>query len=102
MLWFQRHYFVWSLAPIENEAIAAMASYRALVVDDEVTVRRYTTLALSREGFQCDVADDGTEAGHLLEAKQYDAVITDLRMPNTNGMRWWWICWPGGSGRLWW
>lgn len=58
---------------------------RALVVDDEPQVRRLTTMALSREGFQCDIASDGKQAEAQLAAKKYDVLVTDLQMPNRNG-----------------
>jgi DNA-binding response OmpR family regulator len=59
--------------------------YRALVVDDEPIVRRLICRALSEEGFLCDAAADGNEAGELLGRTPYDVVITDLMMPHCNG-----------------
>lgn len=58
---------------------------KALVVDDEVLIRNLTMRALTREGFECDAASDGDEAVVLTECTRYDAVVTDLRMPNKNG-----------------
>jgi len=59
--------------------------YRALVVDDEMLVRDLTTRALSLEGIDCNSTADGAEALQLLKRQSYDAVVTDLRMPNTHG-----------------
>lgn len=60
-------------------------SYRALVVDDEPAVRMLTMRELSRNGFTCDAARDGSHAKELLADTRYDAVVTDLRMPEMNG-----------------
>ncbi len=57
----------------------------ALVVDDDVMVRILTMRALTRVGFQCDGASDGNEAIALADGTQYDAVVTDLKMPNMHG-----------------
>ena len=58
---------------------------RALVVDDESGVRRVLIRALEQQGFQCDWAADGNAAEERAAHVQYDAVVTDLRMPYTNG-----------------
>ena len=57
----------------------------ALVVDDEPQVRSLTSRALTDCGFQCDQAGDGEEAIKLAESRQFDAVVTDLRMPRRHG-----------------
>lgn len=59
--------------------------YRTLVVDDEPHVRELTSRALAFYNFQCDVAEDGNRALALCDAQSYDAVVTDLRMPNRHG-----------------
>jgi CheY-like chemotaxis protein len=58
---------------------------RALVVDDELAVRQLLKLALVRQGFDCDQAADGIEAEARVAVHQYDAIVTDLRMPNKHG-----------------
>jgi DNA-binding response OmpR family regulator len=58
---------------------------RVLVVDDEAAVRELTIRALDQEGFECDPAINGEQALKMLEITQYDAVITDLRMPQVHG-----------------
>jgi HD-like signal output (HDOD) protein/DNA-binding NarL/FixJ family response regulator len=59
--------------------------YRALVVDDEVMIRQLVIRSLAEHGFICDGASNGLEAKTLAEAVKYDAVITDLRMPECHG-----------------
>jgi HD-like signal output (HDOD) protein/ActR/RegA family two-component response regulator len=60
-------------------------SRRALVVDDEVGIRRLLVTALSKEGFQCDTASDGESAANNLLKSRYQLVVTDLAMPRRNG-----------------
>ena len=58
---------------------------RALVVDDEKAVQTLMKRTLSQQGFACDTAGDGNEAEQLVARSDYDAVVTDLRMPNKHG-----------------
>ncbi|HZP37664.1 MAG TPA: response regulator [Methylomirabilota bacterium] len=58
---------------------------RILVVDDDDELREVLTTALAREGHCVDGASDGTEALALLERQSYDLVLSDLRMPGTDG-----------------
>ncbi|WP_145174325.1 response regulator [Rubripirellula lacrimiformis] len=57
----------------------------ALVVDDEPLVRNLTVRALTREGFECDQAQDGHEGARMVAKNDYTVVVTDLKMPNQNG-----------------
>jgi HD-like signal output (HDOD) protein/FixJ family two-component response regulator len=57
----------------------------ALVVDDEPAIRGLTARALEEYHFQCDEAADGEEAAELLGRRNYDLVVTDLRMPRRHG-----------------
>jgi CheY-like chemotaxis protein len=59
--------------------------YQALVVEDWPVVRQATMRALSRAGFHCDGAPNGSLALEMVKAAQYDVVVTDLRMPEING-----------------
>ena len=64
---------------------AEPALRRILVVDDDDDLREVLTTALAREGHCVDGACDGTEALALLERQPYDLVLSDLRMPGTDG-----------------
>lgn len=57
-----------------------------LVIDDEEIVRISCQRALGPEGFNVDVATDGAEGLELLRQKDYDVILTDLKMPNMDGM----------------
>ncbi len=58
---------------------------KALVVDDEKSVRSLVIGWLFREGYLCNEAEDGAKALHEMENAHYDLVVTDLRMPNRHG-----------------
>jgi DNA-binding NtrC family response regulator len=61
---------------------------RILVVDDEKNIRRVLQALLEGEGHAVDDASDGDEARAMLRrsAGDYDLVLTDLRMPNCDGL----------------
>jgi CheY-like chemotaxis protein len=57
-----------------------------LLVEDDAPNRRAVTLALKTAGHEVMNASDGTEALKLLSIHDFDLVITDLLMPNLNGL----------------
>ena len=58
---------------------------RLLLVDDSKTVRESLTRALERAGFVVDVAADGAAAWERLCTSSYDALVTDIEMPELDG-----------------
>ncbi|WP_425619040.1 response regulator [Anatilimnocola sp. NA78] len=61
--------------------------YRALIVEDEGALRHAMLRTFSRSGFDCKVAANGCQALELVSQTKFDAVITDLNMPEMNGHR---------------
>jgi DNA-binding response OmpR family regulator len=61
------------------------SGYRVLIVDDDKPMRELLAFVLDQKGFRCEVAKDGQEAEQKVHLAAYDAVVTDLRMPNQNG-----------------
>jgi response regulator RpfG family c-di-GMP phosphodiesterase len=59
---------------------------RCLVVDDEPRLRRVLIRLLEGEGFQCREAGSGVEALALLEQEPAPLMISDLRMPEMDGV----------------
>jgi len=57
------------------------------VVDDEHEIGSYLLTALGRRGHQVDTALDGKEACDLIDQKQYDLILTDLKMPGMTGFK---------------
>jgi len=59
--------------------------YRILVIDDEKTILSAIKIALSRAGFEVEIASDGQEGIQKFSSGRFDLVITDLRMPGLDG-----------------
>jgi DNA-binding response OmpR family regulator len=59
---------------------------RVLVVDDEPWLRDTLSLALRRAGHEPVVAEDGRLGLAALESGAFDAVITDILMPQCDGI----------------
>ncbi len=59
---------------------------RVLVVDDSATVREVERTILVRHGFLVDTANDGLQAWNNVREKDYQLVITDVDMPNMDGI----------------
>ncbi|MBL8933208.1 MAG: sigma-54-dependent Fis family transcriptional regulator [Archangium sp.] len=57
-----------------------------LVVDDEASIRHVLTLVLSEHGYEVRAVADGEEALKELQARPYDVMISDVRMPKLDGM----------------
>ena len=63
-----------------------MAGERILIVDDEPQVRKLLDTFLTRSGYTVVTAADGLEALQILHDDVPDLVITDVTMPNMNGL----------------
>jgi two-component system KDP operon response regulator KdpE len=59
---------------------------RILVVDDEPQITRVLRTALSSQGYDIRVANDGETAQEIMKDWTPDLVITDLSMPNMDGL----------------
>jgi two-component system response regulator PilR (NtrC family) len=64
----------------------AAASAHILVVDDEPDLRTLYELTLLREGYRVDVAENLADAWQHLQAHRYDVLITDMRLPDGQGV----------------
>ncbi len=62
------------------------SKYKVLVVDDEEPLRNLMVAFLSKRGHQCVTASSGTEALNKIHQNKFDAVITDIVMPQMNGI----------------
>ncbi len=58
-----------------------------LIVDDELSMREMLEIFFEREGHKVTCASDGEAAISALNAREFDLVITDLRMPKQGGLR---------------
>jgi DNA-binding NtrC family response regulator len=59
---------------------------RILVIDDEPQIRALLGATLGRRGYHVETAASGTEAFAALGMATFDLVLTDILMPDMNGM----------------
>ncbi len=58
---------------------------RILLADDDKALRDLAGRALEADGHKVETASDGSEAAQLLQAGDYDVVVTDVEMPGCGG-----------------
>ncbi|HEY3296248.1 MAG TPA: sigma-54 dependent transcriptional regulator [bacterium] len=63
-----------------------MAKEKILIVDDERSMGEFLTLLLSKDGYRVRATTSGRDALTQLEEESYNMLITDLRMPEMNGI----------------
>ena len=74
--------------PLSNDFLSEDGDkHKILVVDDEQEIGAYLLTALVRLGHDVDTAIDGEAAWHLISQKQYDLILTDLKMPGITGFK---------------
>lgn len=59
---------------------------RILVVDDEAVMAKALVKYLTQEGYDVDSAGDGAMAIEKFKEKSFDLLLTDLKMPNMEGI----------------
>lgn len=59
---------------------------KVLVIEDDELARESVTLMLEENGYEVAMADDGDVGLEMFEKEEFDAVVTDLIMPQVNGM----------------
>ena len=61
-------------------------NYRILVVDDEIEYQRVFSYLLKRNGYDVITASGAREALNLLESNEINLIMTDLKMPDMDGL----------------
>jgi len=56
-----------------------------LAIDDSATIRALVTHTLNTAGFDVTTAIDGVDGVEVFQSQRFDAVITDINMPNMDG-----------------
>ena len=59
---------------------------RILLAEDEQAMREYLTRALEKSGYAVVAVDRGTAAVPLLEHERFDLLLTDIVMPEMDGI----------------
>jgi len=57
-----------------------------LAVDDSKSMRQMVAMTLKSAGFDVVEAEDGVDALSKAKAQTFDIVLTDINMPNMNGL----------------
>jgi CheY-like chemotaxis protein len=57
-----------------------------LVIDDDPTTRKLLTAGFAVAGIPLHMASSAEDAAKILEEKKVDVIVTDLMMPNFNGV----------------
>ena len=64
-----------------------MSNDRILIVDDEEAIREVVSSLLETKGYQCSTVGNGREAIEHLQANGFDLVLSDLVMPEMDGLQ---------------
>ncbi len=59
---------------------------RILAVDDSAAMRQMVGITLTGAGHQVEQAVDGVQALQIADRQEFDLVITDVNMPNMDGI----------------
>jgi len=59
---------------------------RALIIDDDRIALELLTFHLNADGFAVDSAESGTKGLELAKGNEYDVILTDLNLPDINGI----------------
>ncbi len=62
------------------------AMFHILLAEDDEVMREYLTRALTRSGYRVTAVDRGTAALPLLESQRFDLLLTDIVMPEMDGI----------------
>lgn len=74
------------VARVEAEEPKCDAAPRILVVDDHPANREVAGLMLNVMGCEVEQAEDGDQAVRLCQARDYDLILMDVRMPRIDGL----------------
>lgn len=87
-----RHY---GLKPVKERildylavrTLCSIGAFHILVVDDEEIARTNLEYVLRKAGYEVDTAANGADALECVKKKEYDLVLTDLKMEKMDGMQ---------------
>lgn len=72
--------------PAEARKEGPSSGKKLLLVDDDLCMREITEHLLNENGYACTAAESARKAIDRLQRDQFDLVITDLHMPDIDGM----------------
>ncbi|MBS3732175.1 MAG: sigma-54-dependent Fis family transcriptional regulator [Desulfobacterales bacterium] len=59
---------------------------KLLIVDDELSMREFLEIMLSKEGYRAESAESGKQANAMLERETYDLALCDIRLGDISGL----------------
>ena len=75
-----------ALGDISLKQRADPTCYHILIAEDNPTNRKVLQKILERAGHRCSLAKNGDEALDLIEKKEFDAIVLDMKMPMMTGL----------------
>ena len=67
-------------------SVTLPSSAKVLLVDDDASLLQLLAIRIQSKGYEVTTCDSGMNALQLLKSQVFDAVITDLRMDEMDGM----------------
>ncbi|MCG8341514.1 MAG: response regulator [Chlorobiales bacterium] len=83
---FFEEYFFSEKKPVTYTTSIFLKNKNVLVVDDNLTSRKFMSIILERMGAYVGQAENGEDAIKCLDNKEYDIVFMDMEMPVLNGV----------------
>jgi two-component system response regulator HydG len=71
---------------IEQTSTPTADPLRLLIIDDDEDHAEVVAESLARVGYECAIATSGTAGARKIEQVDFDLILTDLRMPDMDGM----------------
>ena len=76
--------FFCTFVPFFSKKAKKMA--KLLIIDDERGIRNTLREILADEGYEVEVAENGKQGLEMAQAKAYDLIFSDIKMPEMDGM----------------
>lgn len=70
---------------VNLEQLRFSKDMRLIAVDDDAVVLKLTQRQLERVGLECDICQNAEELMERLRKREYDLLLTDIKMPGMNG-----------------
>ncbi len=75
-----------NIKPKVNDKLAEQHPLNIMLAEDNIVNQKVAMRALSRLGYEVDVANDGAEAIEMSLNAPYDLILMDVHMPNVDGI----------------
>ena len=71
---------------LQNQTKRSEMEYAILIVEDDLTFATILKTWLGKKGFQVDTVSNNVRARKQLDARAYDLILSDLRLPDQDGI----------------